>query len=172
MPSLAELRSFFLIVAHGQSDSPAFLNPLCLLKYVLNCEQNFSFFIFRFRLSHIWINCNRISGVYCSVVLYFGFSPRLVASLRAVISPIWSALGKLPFKGPLLLTHDGSLRALVPSSLSLCLYHFFSCLDYSTLKMEAAHPLECWYPVTNCTADANRNSHCSVNLTSHVTADL
>jgi hypothetical protein len=26
------------------SDSSAFLNAMCLLKYVLNCEQHFSFF--------------------------------------------------------------------------------------------------------------------------------
>jgi hypothetical protein len=34
---------------------------MCLLKYVLNCEQNFSFFIFRAGLSDIRINCNQIS---------------------------------------------------------------------------------------------------------------
>jgi hypothetical protein len=31
------------------------------LKYVPNCEQNFSFFIFRSGLSDIQINCNRIN---------------------------------------------------------------------------------------------------------------
>jgi hypothetical protein len=36
------------------------LNPMCLLKYVLNCEQNFSFFIFRPGLSDKLINCNTI----------------------------------------------------------------------------------------------------------------
>jgi hypothetical protein len=37
------------------------LNPTCLLKCILNCEQNFLFFIFRSGLSDIQINCNRIS---------------------------------------------------------------------------------------------------------------
>jgi hypothetical protein len=39
--------------------SSAFINALCLLKYVLNCEQ--TFFIFRSGLSDILINRNRIS---------------------------------------------------------------------------------------------------------------
>jgi hypothetical protein len=34
---------------------------MCLLKHVLNCEQNFSFFIFWSGLSNIQINCNRTS---------------------------------------------------------------------------------------------------------------
>jgi hypothetical protein len=42
------------------SDSSAFLNVMCLLKYVLNCEQHFSFFMFRSGLSDIRVNCNRI----------------------------------------------------------------------------------------------------------------
>jgi hypothetical protein len=37
------------------------LNPICLLKHVLNCEQNSSFFIFRSRLCDIRINFNRIT---------------------------------------------------------------------------------------------------------------
>jgi hypothetical protein len=37
------------------------LTAMSLLKYVLNCEQNFQFFIFRIRLSDIQINYNRIS---------------------------------------------------------------------------------------------------------------
>jgi hypothetical protein len=38
------------------------VNPMCLLKQVLNCEENFSFFIFRSRLSNIQINYNQIRG--------------------------------------------------------------------------------------------------------------
>jgi hypothetical protein len=34
---------------------------MSLLEYVLDCEQNFSFFILRFELSDIEVNCNRIS---------------------------------------------------------------------------------------------------------------
>jgi hypothetical protein len=34
---------------------------MCLLQYVLICEQNFSFFLFKSGLSFIRINCNRIS---------------------------------------------------------------------------------------------------------------
>jgi hypothetical protein len=37
------------------------LNATCLLKYVLNCEQNFSFSVFRCGLSDIRIICNPIS---------------------------------------------------------------------------------------------------------------
>jgi hypothetical protein len=44
------------------------LNPMCLLKYVLSCEYNFSFFIFRSVLSYIRINCNRISEFYWNVL--------------------------------------------------------------------------------------------------------
>jgi hypothetical protein len=32
------------ILCEETSDSSAFLNIMCLLKYVLNCEQHFSFF--------------------------------------------------------------------------------------------------------------------------------
>jgi hypothetical protein len=32
---------------------------MCLLKYVLNCEKHFSYFIFRPELSDIRINCDR-----------------------------------------------------------------------------------------------------------------
>jgi hypothetical protein len=45
-----------------------------------------------------------------------------------------------------LFTHIGSLRALVSSSLSLCLYHSFLCLDYSSLKMEAGNFFEILIP--------------------------
>jgi hypothetical protein len=37
------------------SESHAFLNATCLLKYVLNCEEHFFFHI------SIWINCDRSS---------------------------------------------------------------------------------------------------------------
>jgi hypothetical protein len=37
------------------------LNSTCLSKYVLNLERNFSYFIFRFGLSDVRINCNRNS---------------------------------------------------------------------------------------------------------------
>jgi hypothetical protein len=41
---------------------------MCLLKYVLNYEQHFSFFIFRSGLSDMWINCNRIIDGFCIYV--------------------------------------------------------------------------------------------------------
>jgi hypothetical protein len=34
---------------------------MCLLIYVLNCEQNLSFFLFGSRISDTRINCNRIT---------------------------------------------------------------------------------------------------------------
>jgi hypothetical protein len=37
-------------------------DPMCLLNYVLNCKENFSFFIIQSGLSDIQINCNRIKG--------------------------------------------------------------------------------------------------------------
>jgi hypothetical protein len=68
--SFIELKPILDIFLHGFSHSSCPqhslkvllpLNPICLLKYVLSCEQNFSFFIFRSGLSDIRINCNRIS---------------------------------------------------------------------------------------------------------------
>jgi hypothetical protein len=55
--------SIYLSIYFSQqtSDSFAFLNPICILEYVLNCEQNFSFFTFWSGLSDNRINCNRIS---------------------------------------------------------------------------------------------------------------
>jgi hypothetical protein len=51
--------------------SPCPLNPMCPLKYVLNREQKFSFFIFRSGFSDIWINCNRIIEVLlCSPFIF------------------------------------------------------------------------------------------------------
>jgi hypothetical protein len=48
------------------------LNPMCLLKYVLNCEQNFSFFVFWSRLSSIWVKCNQVSEglMHCGLLGY------------------------------------------------------------------------------------------------------
>jgi hypothetical protein len=37
------------------------LNPKCFLNFVLNCQQNFKFFIFRSGLFDSWIKCNRIN---------------------------------------------------------------------------------------------------------------
>jgi hypothetical protein len=70
-PSQANLR-YFLTWFHSrqllstQSECPLALiplapNPTCLLKYVLSCEENFSFFTFRSGLSDVRINCNRFS---------------------------------------------------------------------------------------------------------------
>jgi hypothetical protein len=42
-----------------QCESP--IAPKPNVNHVLNCEQNFSFFIFRSELSDIQINCNWIS---------------------------------------------------------------------------------------------------------------
>jgi hypothetical protein len=41
---------------------------MCLIKYVLNCEENFSFFILLYGLSDIRINCNRRVYCYCDYV--------------------------------------------------------------------------------------------------------
>jgi hypothetical protein len=37
----------FQVLSHQTSDSSAFLNAMCLLKYALNCEKHSSFFIFQ-----------------------------------------------------------------------------------------------------------------------------
>jgi hypothetical protein len=39
----AGLKKLSKLLSEQRSDSSAFLNAMCLLKYVLNCEQNFSF---------------------------------------------------------------------------------------------------------------------------------
>jgi hypothetical protein len=39
------------VLSEQTSNSSAFLNVMCLVHYVLNCEQHFSFSIFRFGLS-------------------------------------------------------------------------------------------------------------------------
>jgi hypothetical protein len=58
--SFIQLKPILDILLHGFSLSSCpqhslkvllLLNPMCLLKYVLNCEHNFSFFMFRFRLT-------------------------------------------------------------------------------------------------------------------------
>jgi hypothetical protein len=49
------------ILSEQTSDSSTFLSAMYLLKYVLNFEQHFSFFIFWSGLSDIQINRNRIS---------------------------------------------------------------------------------------------------------------
>jgi hypothetical protein len=43
----AGLKKLSQVVSEQTSDSSAFLNAMCLLKYVLNCEQHFSCFILR-----------------------------------------------------------------------------------------------------------------------------
>jgi hypothetical protein len=48
------------VLSEQTSDSSALLNAVCLLKYVLNCEQNFSYFIFWSRLS-----VTGLGRVYC-----------------------------------------------------------------------------------------------------------
>jgi hypothetical protein len=56
----AGLRKLSKVLSEQTSDfSFAFLNVICLLKHVLNCEQHFSFFVSRSGLSDIRINCNR-----------------------------------------------------------------------------------------------------------------
>jgi hypothetical protein len=55
-------------VLSEQSDSSAFLNAPCLLKHVLNCKDQFVFFIFRCGLSYFRINCNRINE---GLIYYF-----------------------------------------------------------------------------------------------------
>jgi hypothetical protein len=56
---LKNLSSVFF--SEQKSDSSVFLNVTRFLKYILNCEQHFSFFIFWSWLPDIRINCNRIS---------------------------------------------------------------------------------------------------------------
>jgi hypothetical protein len=53
------LKKLCQILSEQKSDSSASLTAMCLLKYVLNCENNF--FIFRSGLSGIRVKCNRIS---------------------------------------------------------------------------------------------------------------
>jgi hypothetical protein len=40
----AGLKKLSQVLSEQTSDSSAFLNPTCLLKFVLNCEQHFSYF--------------------------------------------------------------------------------------------------------------------------------
>jgi hypothetical protein len=40
----AGLKELSQVLSEQTSDSSAFLNATCLLKYVLNCEQQFSYF--------------------------------------------------------------------------------------------------------------------------------
>jgi hypothetical protein len=49
------------VLSEQTNDRSAFLNATCLFKYVLKCEEHFSFFIFQSSLTNIWINCNGIS---------------------------------------------------------------------------------------------------------------
>jgi hypothetical protein len=58
----------------SQSDSTASLNPVCLLKYVLNCEQNFSFFIFRFILAGAYSTTNISVTVFLFYILLHVFN--------------------------------------------------------------------------------------------------
>jgi hypothetical protein len=53
----AGLKKLSQVVSEQTSDSPAFLNAVCILKYVLRCEQHFSFFIFRSGLP-VRVYCN------------------------------------------------------------------------------------------------------------------
>jgi hypothetical protein len=43
----AGLKKLSQVLSEQTSDSPAFLHVMCVLKYVLNCEQHFSFFSIR-----------------------------------------------------------------------------------------------------------------------------
>jgi hypothetical protein len=72
-----------------QPESPLALIPLVpeshvtFWKYVLNCEQNFSFFIFRSGLSDILINCNRISeGLLYELTVTISYPPLVSAPTR------------------------------------------------------------------------------------------
>lgn len=51
-------------------------NPMWLLNYILNSENNFSFFIFQSILPDTWINCNQISEdlLYSSIALIVSHS--------------------------------------------------------------------------------------------------
>jgi hypothetical protein len=57
------------VPSSAQSDSPGFLNPLCLLNFILNYEQNFS--ICQFGLSDIWLTVTRLVRVYCRAKPYY-----------------------------------------------------------------------------------------------------
>jgi hypothetical protein len=59
----AGLKKVSQVLSDQTNDSSTFQNTMCLLKYVLNCEENFYFlfFIFRCGLSDVRINCDRIS---------------------------------------------------------------------------------------------------------------
>jgi hypothetical protein len=57
----AGLQKLSQVLSEQKSDSSAFLNSTCLLKYVLNSEQHFSFFIFRSGLTVtglVRVHCN------------------------------------------------------------------------------------------------------------------
>jgi hypothetical protein len=40
---VSELKKLSQVLSEQTSDSPAFVNAVCLLKYVLRCEQHFSY---------------------------------------------------------------------------------------------------------------------------------
>jgi hypothetical protein len=41
-----QVLKFYQVLSEQTSDSSAFLNDMCILKYVLNCEHHFSFSYF------------------------------------------------------------------------------------------------------------------------------
>jgi hypothetical protein len=64
----AGLKKLFQVLSEQTSDSFAFLNAMCLLKYVLYCEQHFSFFMFRSGLARV--DCRSIRKVKVTLCLY------------------------------------------------------------------------------------------------------
>jgi hypothetical protein len=59
----AGLKKLFQVLSKQTSDSSAFLNAMCLLKYVLNCEQYFSHFESDYPTSGLTVT--GLMRVYC-----------------------------------------------------------------------------------------------------------
>jgi hypothetical protein len=63
----AGLKKLSQVLSEQTSDSSAFLNPMCLLKYVLNCEQHFSYFVLHYPTYELTVT--GLPRVYCILLI-------------------------------------------------------------------------------------------------------
>jgi hypothetical protein len=76
---LKKLSSFCL---NRQATQSAFLSAMCVLKYVLNCEQHFSFFVFPSGLT-----VTGLAKVYYICVLFYGVAVSCKLSTNRTVRP-------------------------------------------------------------------------------------
>jgi hypothetical protein len=81
-----------ILLRHHLGNWSAFLNAMCFLKYLLNCEQHVLFSTFKSRLFDIWINCNQID----ESILYL--QPECAVCMKYVFLLYIYILCKLLFK--------------------------------------------------------------------------